>query len=48
VVNQALLNLNYNIGLLPENMSFENGRICPFKEEAYVSNRGGDAFLQPD
>lgn len=46
-VEQALFTLNYTSGLLPENMSFENGTICPFREEAYVWNMAGDSFLQP-
>lgn len=47
MVKQALFTLNYTTGLLPENVSFENGRICPFREEAYVWNMAGDTFLQP-
>lgn len=49
MVKQALHILNYTTGHLPENVSFENGRICPstHRKEADVWNRAGDAFLQP-
>lgn len=49
MVKQALHILNYARGLLPENVSFENGRICPstHREETDVWNRTGNAFLQP-
>lgn len=49
MVKQALFILNYNAGPLPENMPFETGRICSssHREEAYVCNMAGEAFLWP-